>query len=396
MAFSDWRDADTELAAALDVASPRQRSVAAAIGVQVAARTPKIVAAARLREALRSDLGLLARGPVTDESLQLIRQLWVGTKKPVAPKTREETDGWIEYLFLKRRLTALRKLAPVAGDVIATSAGDYAMIASIGGNGRLYFKGGMGSGAWPDQVTIVARESDKSSAGSAARKKAFSAASLGRPASAWSLARRQELRVFAVDDEVTDSQLLQLESVIDSAGDERPIQAFLQSNPALLGMLVQRSERYVLSQKRLGNQFIPDFIIGDVDSLGIHWSVVELEAPNVPMYQKDGKTFGAQSRKGVNQVNDWREWLVSNVAYARQSLSDNGLGLFDIRGDAPALVLVGRRSSLVTKSEAARLQLRSRGIHVHTYDWLLDSIRGAMQFSGPSAGNPFTIGRAAP
>jgi len=396
MASADWRTADSELKAALEAATPQQRQVAATTGLQLTAKTPMIVAAAQLREALRVDLRLPPRGPVSDESIQLVNQLWVGSGGVVVPRTREEADGWIEYLFLKRRRTALRALAPMAGDVVATSGGEHAEITSIGGNGRLYFRGGMGSGAWPDQVSMVARATDKSPSGNAARKKALNAASMGRPASAWSIARGHELRAFSVDDHVTDSQLLQLESVLDGAGDERPIQSFLENNPALLGMLAQRSERYVLSQKRLGSQFVPDFVVGDVDSLGIHWFVVELEAPNVPVYLKDGSTLGAQARKGVKQIDDWREWLVSNVAYARQSPSDNGLGLFDIRGDAQALVLVGRRSSLITKNEAARQQLRSHGIHVHTYDWLLDSIRGAIQYSGPSAGNPFTVGRTVP
>src|SRR6185295_14479495 len=141
-------------------------------------------------------------------------------------------------------------------------------------------------------------------------------------------------------------------------------------------------------------EFVPDFIVGDVDSMGINWLLVELETPNAPLYLKDEKTLSAQTRKGIDQVIQWRDWLIANVAYARQPRRENGLGLFDIRGDARALVLVGRRSLLLRKSDAARHELReSSNIHVHTYDWLLESIRGAMEFSGPSALNPYAFGR---
>ena len=37
-------------------------------------------------------------------------------------------------------------------------------------------------------------------------------------------------------------------------------------------------------------------------------------------------------------------------------------------------------------------QLRdSENIHIHTYDWLLDQLRGALAFSGPSRLNPYLI-----
>jgi hypothetical protein len=108
------------------------------------------------------------------------------------------------------------------------------------------------------------------------------------------------------------------------------------------------------------------------------------------MFIGDGKTLGRQARKGVDQILEWKEWLQSNSAYARKSRSDHGLGLFDIRTDAPGLVLVGRRSQLTNSSDAVRNHLRTSNIHVHTYDWLIESLRGSLEFSGPAAANPFT------
>lgn len=394
MTSGSWSDAEKLLAVETGPATDRQRKMAALAGISIADGMPHIVAAARLRVALAQDLHLRDSHAVREDSLAWIKQLWSGTKLPVLPVTQEEANGWIEHLFLVKRRAALLHLRPVQGDVVATAEGDYAAISSIGTNGRLYFTGGLGRGAWPDQVSMVARATDKSRVAEDARKVARNSAALRRPASAWSWARQQDLREFRVNDRAEHGDLLQLESIISSARDERPVQQFLQDHPNLLAMLVQRSDRFVLPQKRLGSEFVPDFIIGDVDSIGIHWTLIELESPTAPIYLTDGKTLGRQARKGIDQIVEWREWLQSNVAYARQPRSENGLGLFDIRGEAPALVLVGRRASLVQKSEAVRHHNReSSNIHVHTYDWLIESIRGAMEFSGPAAFNPFTLNR---
>ena len=47
--------------------------------------------------------------------------------------------------------------------------------------------------------------------------------------------------------------------------------------------------------------------------------------------------------------------------------------------------------------DAKRLELRDRmNTQVHTYDWLVDRIRGAISFSGPPASNPNLIQRPDP
>src|SRR5258708_22296448 len=131
--------------------------------------------------------------------------------------------------------------------------------------------------------------------------------------------------------------------------------------------------------------------------MGIHWFLVELESPKASVYLTDGKTSSTQTRKGVAQVIEWRNWLQNNISYARRPRREDGLGLFDIESDTRALVLVGRRASLLPITDAARREARaSRNIYIHTYDWLLESIRGAMDFVGPSAVTPYTLDRESP
>jgi hypothetical protein len=72
------------------------------------------------------------------------------------------------------------------------------------------------------------------------------------------------------------------------------------------------------------------------------------------------------------------------------------LGLPDISNQSEAIILVGSRSKLVSSKDAKRRELRERlSIHVHTYDWLLERLRGAISFRGPTASNPHVFKRPA-
>ncbi len=393
MKAENWRQVAQRLKEATKCVTEQQRKIAALAGISIGRRVPKIVAAAQLQGALANELHLPVQGAAQDYALALIERLWSRATSPASPKTQEEANAWIEHLYLLKRRAALLNLHPEPGDIVVTQNGGHAELSSIGTNGRIYFTGGHGRGAWPDNVTIVARASDTSPSANEARRKAQNAASTSGRAIEWSYARDQDLRDFRVMNKPAQSDLLSLEDVIESAKDERPIQKFLQENPAVLALLVRRSDCFVIPQKRLGSQYVPDFVVGDVDSAGIHWHLVELESPRAPMFTRDGKAIAKEARKGIDQIADWREWLDSNVAYARQRQSENGLGLFDIRSDAPGLVLVGRRATLSNANEALRNQLRTSNIILHTYDWLIESLQGSLDFPGPPASNPFAIRR---
>jgi hypothetical protein len=208
------------------------------------------------------------------------------------------------------------------------------------------------------------------------------------------MARSQDLSEFSAANLVSEDDITELETLITTADDERPIQKFLEEHGYLLTALLGGNERYCLSQKRLGGEYVPDFIIGDVDSLGIRWVLIELETPRSGIYLKGGLLLDEKARKGMSQIMDWRNWLSSNIAYARQRRSENGLGLFDIREKSDALVLVGRRSQMPNTSDAQRHEYRqSNNIQIHSYDWLLEILRGAIGHRGPPASNPYLIPR---
>ncbi|WP_374777962.1 DUF4263 domain-containing protein [Streptomyces sp. NBC_01310] len=82
-----------------------------------------------------------------------------------------------------------------------------------------------------------------------------------------------------------------------------------------------------------------------------------------------------QRRRGqshaVDQIEDWRQWLTTNLAYARAPRDSDGLGLPGITADARGLIIIGREDSADSASEIRDIQFRNSRIEVRTYDWHL-------------------------
>ena len=120
--------------------------------------------------------------------------------------------------------------------------------------------------------------------------------------------------------------------------------------------------------------------------------LVELETPASNVTLRDDNLLEKHARKGVSQVEEWREWLQNNLDYARRSRRNGGLGLPDIRPGSEGLVLVGRRVRLHENADAVRHPIRERSnIRIHTYDWWLERLGGLVTFKGPPAANPHII-----
>jgi hypothetical protein len=395
MPFRTWCEADKELAAATGSATPKQQELGEFAGRSVSPSMPRIVAAAMLRLALAEELNLSAPRPISDRYKARLQILQQSSDPSISPQTEEEAEAWVTYLRLVRRRESLAKLKLHEGDIVQTKDGEVAEVSSIGQDGRVFFRGGRGFGSWPDLISVVARRDEHSDSATEARRQAKNVATRRNASSGWSSAKSQDLSEFTTENIVSEDDIAELEAVITTSDDERPIQKFLEENRHLLTALLGGNDRYCLPQKRLGGEYVPDFIIGDADSLGIRWVLVELETPKSGIYLKDGSLLDAQARKGISQVIDWRNWLSNNIAYARERRLKNGLGLFDIRERADAVVLVGRRSKMPETKDAQRHEYRqSNSIQIHSYDWLLETLRGAIQHQGPPSSNPHLIPRS--
>ena len=184
----------------------------------------------------------------------------------------------------------------------------------------------------------------------------------------------------------------ELAAIIETADDERPIQVYLEAHPELLGALLGGRDRFVIPRPSFGGKYEPDFLIADTDSMGIRWLLVELETPASSVTLSTQNALEKNARRGVTQIQEWREWLQNNLDGARRSLNRDGLGLADIRPNSEGLVLVGRRHALRGNGAAVRSAFAEQNsIRIHTYDWLVESLREIINFVGPSGLNPHVI-----
>ncbi len=153
---------------------------------------------------------------------------------------------------------------------------------------------------------------------------------------------------------------------------EEELQEFLSANPMLLAVQLGGGHgRWVIPKKRLGSEYVPDFMIGERSSIGFEWHAVELESPRVKMFTKAGNPT-KELTHAIRQIEDWKRWLQLNQNYASRARTESGLGLTDITADLPGLILIGRRADIDETSNGRRLQMANDlRIKIHSCDWLL-------------------------
>jgi hypothetical protein len=369
-------------------------------GLRIPARTPFLVAGAMLNEQLAAVLGTEAR-PASDGRLEYLSDL-ANDAEMATPEVRTaaSVDAWIEHLLASRTLVALRALRPAPGDVVSLERfegasqkleddhdeQDLRLVSSIDQEGRVHLRG-PGQRAWPNTLTMVHRAGEASVEANAARETAQKNAAAGRRAAeatrSLSSAKARLLAPWRVRErEALPRDVDALRGVVETARDERPIQAHLERCPWLLGALLGGSHgRWVRPQVSLAGKFIADFFIADADSTGIRWWLIELESPRARQRIQDGD-FSAQARHAVHQIEQWRSWLSENSEMARRSTERHGLQLPDIEAGVPALILISRRHLIAEDESWKRRMLAGRGIQMHTYDWLLERASGGGPIGG--------------
>jgi hypothetical protein len=173
--------------------------------------------------------------------------------------------------------------------------------------------------------------------------------------------------------DVVDHDVLGFRNVLAEACDERPVQKYLEAHPQLLCSFLRSGHgEWIVPQMRFGSEYVADFVVGCGNSGGIHWHLIELESPTAKSVTKAGlsaKKFHVATR----QIGSWRDWLQSNLDYARNPPAANGLGLKDISPRCSATIVIGRRSSVTPAFNAIRKRLHEEShIEVISYDNLLE------------------------
>jgi hypothetical protein len=386
MTRNNWRDAVADIQQTTRPTTTRQHQLATIAGIALPQNLPQLVAAARLQAALGADIGSTDEFDVDQVQQDILAALETPTLRVTTPpEDHTEADAWIAVLRLKRRQQALENLELMAGDIVELDGADQVYeVSSIGSNGRVYFKGSTRGGAWPDQLTVLCRKADDTEQARDSKRKATNSAVLRARAGARTLAKRSELLRFEVDAPLTLQIVEEMQRVIESAQDERPIQVFIEEHPETLAALLGGRDRFVLPQHALGRKYVPDFLVSDTDSLGIRWVLVELETPQSRVTLATQNELDAVARRGITQIKEWREWLQNNLDMARRPVSQDGLGLIDIRPMSEGLVLVGRRALLNDNSGAVRNPFHEQNaIRIHTYDWFVERLFGIVEYVGP-------------
>ncbi len=193
----------------------------------------------------------------------------------------------------------------------------------------------------------------------------------------------QKMRAFAdledssfMWDRLTPEDGEALFALLESDPDEAEVHRFLEVDPRfLIQVLATGHGRYQISKPRFGAEFIPDFLVAEMSSIGIEWHLVEIESPGSPVHRKDGLPT-QQLNHAIGQIRDWRNWLMSNRDYARRSKEEGGLGLVGIDAKASGLVIIGRRKNFTPRyNEFRRTMIDRERIVIHSYDWLVEIAR---------------------
>lgn len=165
------------------------------------------------------------------------------------------------------------------------------------------------------------------------------------------------------------------EPVLASAPNEYVLQLFLQQHPQLLCAYLRSGHgEWVIPQKRLGAEYVPDFVIGCGNSAGLQWNFVELESPNAQFVLANGQA-SRELRTAIHQIECWRAWLQDNLDYGRRARSRNGLGLREVSPTASAKIVIGRRSQVTPAFNHLRQIYREKlHIEVLTYDRLIEDV----------------------
>lgn len=397
--FPKAKDALAAIADRTQPVTERQMILARKLKFALPEKLPCLVAAAWIKRAMAKELfedPLLPTG-TQQEYLESLKPPLKRLKLALASQDRIEMGAWIEYEELIGRAKALRALRLSEGDIVLVSIGGegrQAEVHSFGANGKVFFKGGLGSGAWPDRLTVLYRRDDASSNASSARNAVANEVSRQTTARAWSQAREQELSEYKIRKKMTEADLEGLRMVVDAANDESTIQAFLEKCPQVLAALLTGRSRFVIPRPSLAGKYIPDFLLADVDSSGVRWVLLELETVGSGLTLQSENSFDKYVRKGISQVEDWRGWLMENLAHARKDKAQGGGGLVDIRPDSDAVVLAGRRDLLRAPSREMRRPFEEKDrISVHTYDWLIERLQGTLEYVGSPALNPDALPR---
>ncbi len=161
----------------------------------------------------------------------------------------------------------------------------------------------------------------------------------------------------------------ELERLIYTSRDERPIQEFLKDHPYVLATALYPHNCWIFPHPRLGGgQHIPDFLYCDRNSLGFRYRLVELESPTLRALNQD-QSVSAGTHHAVQQIQDYQGWLRANALAEQRQFPE-------ISERCEGYIIIGRAEDGRNEDGQRRLaDLRQSHIEVASYDRLLAEAR---------------------
>lgn len=158
---------------------------------------------------------------------------------------------------------------------------------------------------------------------------------------------------------ILEERINRFENLLKSATKEEEVQSFLKANPFLLGQTAE-----IIPKKKLGEDFVTDFMMVNMLAQGHEYTLVEIERPDRKLFKKNGDPH-ADLTHAEKQTLDWDVWLEKNKAYLQSKFP---------RFETPQyLIIIGRITEL-DEANKAILRARNRDSKnrkIVTYDDLL-------------------------
>lgn len=369
-----WEQVASRLEAAAAGPSEGQLTTATALGLSLPEGVPATVAAVVLKNHLAGVLleGVGRGAEIPDTLVELEGELGIPDPAALVTGSAAEVSAWFAARYMIMTARGLRDIQPGIGDVVTSQAwpGERRVISSIGYDGRVYMKGRPARKAWPNHLNVIVRAGQTAFAEEVARIEATLLN--GVSYKYMNLYRLDALQEYKLPSHIPSPEAVRaLEELLESGEQrEEPFQTLLTQYPSLLAaMVVGASGTYVIPKQRLGAEHVPDFLVLGINSLGPQWLLVEIEAARHGIVNKDG-TLSGPTRHAIKQIQDWGEWLTTNVAYAHNELSLHGL-----TNRAPGLVIIGRDEPTTQRQASRARSQESAQISIHSWDWVLRSAR---------------------
>lgn len=171
-----------------------------------------------------------------------------------------------------------------------------------------------------------------------------------------------------------DSQLFEeYEKILNEATNEKPLQAFFTDHPYLLALAFPLHNCWMFPKPRLGGgTLIPDFLLCDLNSLGYHWTLIELESPTMEA-TNNNESISADTHHAVQQIRDYRRWVRDNALFEEKQRYRG------LNADCDGFIVIGRRDDRTALEQERLADFRREHIEIASYDRLLVLIKSHLQ-----------------